>query len=238
MPGGADRLDNWNAPGNARGDSYPDDRIALAAPATPRMAQPTPGPRPASAIPAPPIDRGLCPIPSQPTGRRSRPAISGRRGTRPSSRMRLGNICGRRPRRAPPVVPALGLLAGLADLQPATPEAASSGGRSAGRLPRRRKCGYVTPVPKARKQRQGGGSHAALDLGAGTDAAGQAYGVARITARPIRLIGCGAHHGCPRQRRGCFRFQQLAQVSEPWFIVAPSPGRATVGRLAHLPRAS
>jgi hypothetical protein len=46
VPGGADRLDDWNAPGNARGDSYPDDWIALAAPATPRMVQPTPGPRP------------------------------------------------------------------------------------------------------------------------------------------------------------------------------------------------
>jgi len=44
----------------------------------------------------------------------------------------------------------------------------------------RRKCGYVTPVPKARKQRQGGGNQATLDLGAGTDAAGQVYGVARI----------------------------------------------------------
>src|SRR3981081_2160247 len=44
----------------------------------------------------------------------------------------------------------------------------------------RRKCGYVTPVPKARKQRQGGVSQPTLDLGTGTDGGGQAYGVARI----------------------------------------------------------
>lgn len=45
----------------------------------------------------------------------------------------------------------------------------------------RRKCGYVTPVPKARKQRQRGeGSQPTLDLGTTSDAAGQAYGVARI----------------------------------------------------------
>src|SRR6266403_2895929 len=45
----------------------------------------------------------------------------------------------------------------------------------------RRKCGYVTPVPKARKQRQGSFSQPTLDLGGGgTDDAGQAYGVARI----------------------------------------------------------
>src|SRR5437868_4184566 len=45
----------------------------------------------------------------------------------------------------------------------------------------RRKCGYVTPVPKARKQRQqDGASQPALDLGTSSDATGQTYGVARI----------------------------------------------------------
>jgi type III restriction enzyme len=43
----------------------------------------------------------------------------------------------------------------------------------------RRRCGYVAPVPKARKQRQQGGQ-TNLDLGSQRDAAGQDYGVARI----------------------------------------------------------
>jgi type III restriction enzyme len=45
----------------------------------------------------------------------------------------------------------------------------------------RRRCGYVAPVPRARKQRQrGGGAQASLDLGSERDAAGQDYGVAQI----------------------------------------------------------
>jgi type III restriction enzyme len=45
----------------------------------------------------------------------------------------------------------------------------------------RRRCGYVAPVPKARKQKQrAGGAQASLDLGGERDAAGQAYGVAGI----------------------------------------------------------
>jgi type III restriction enzyme len=46
----------------------------------------------------------------------------------------------------------------------------------------RRQCGYVAPVPKARKQRQRSGvrAQATLDLGAERDIGGQAYGVARI----------------------------------------------------------
>ena len=46
----------------------------------------------------------------------------------------------------------------------------------------RRQCGYVAPVPKARKQRQRSGAIAqpTLDLGAERDIRGQAYGVARI----------------------------------------------------------
>ena len=46
----------------------------------------------------------------------------------------------------------------------------------------RRQCGYVAPVPKARKQRQrsGASTQTTLDLGAESDISGQAYGVARI----------------------------------------------------------
>src|ERR1700693_3988274 len=45
----------------------------------------------------------------------------------------------------------------------------------------RRRCGYVAPVPQARKQRQrGAGVQASLDLGAERDATGQAYSVAQI----------------------------------------------------------
>jgi type III restriction enzyme len=46
----------------------------------------------------------------------------------------------------------------------------------------RRACGYVAPVPKARKQRQRSGANAqtTLDLEAETDISGQAYGLARI----------------------------------------------------------
>lgn len=46
----------------------------------------------------------------------------------------------------------------------------------------RRQCGYVAPVPKARKQRQRSGTSTqeTLDLGADRDITGQAYGVARI----------------------------------------------------------
>jgi type III restriction enzyme len=44
----------------------------------------------------------------------------------------------------------------------------------------RRRCGYVVPVPTARRQQRDGGAQAALDLDTEVDAAGQAYGVARI----------------------------------------------------------
>jgi type III restriction enzyme len=54
----------------------------------------------------------------------------------------------------------------------------------------RRKCGYVTPVPKARKQRQrGGGGQPTLDLGTSSDAAGQTYGVARIVDEIRQHLG-------------------------------------------------
>ncbi|MDQ2079050.1 DEAD/DEAH box helicase family protein [Xanthobacteraceae bacterium Astr-EGSB] len=43
----------------------------------------------------------------------------------------------------------------------------------------RRRCGYVAPVPKARKQRQRG-AQASLDLGADKDTAGQEYAIAQI----------------------------------------------------------
>lgn len=45
----------------------------------------------------------------------------------------------------------------------------------------RRRCGYVAPVPKAKKQKKGGGdAQASLNLGAQQDAAGQDYAVAQI----------------------------------------------------------
>jgi hypothetical protein len=42
----------------------------------------------------------------------------------------------------------------------------------------RRRCGYVVPVPAARRQHRDGGAQAALNLDTEVDAAGQAYGVA------------------------------------------------------------
>jgi hypothetical protein len=114
---------------NARGDGYPDDWIALAAPATPRMAQPAPGPQPSA--PNPDIANRPGPLPDPFTAYWSQIPASHLRAVAWDPPI-FPNALGQyprptpAPRTAPPVVPALGLLAGLANLQPATPEAALS----------------------------------------------------------------------------------------------------------------
>jgi hypothetical protein len=52
----------------------------------------------------------------------------------------------------------------------------------------RRRCGYIAPVPKARKQKlQAGGEQKALDLGGEQAAAGQTYGVQSLGQKQLTL---------------------------------------------------